>query len=190
MARWLYERSRLPAEILRRLSSEPIVLRELDDAQAAKLAVRLRDNLPSALDGLDTDELHAAMQSPCGWTAVTTLIERVWVECHETLPASLASGRANRRCVGCALGATCSRPVAVAVERSPQPRRAKLRAIGESANQSETGGRQVAVRVGKTRMTVAGSNRANGVARRNLNGSRLSTRNVNRFMSASGPKLG
>ena len=91
VARWMGERSRLPAEILRRLSAEPLVLGELDDVQAGKLAMRLRDNLPPALDGLGADELCAALQSPQGWGAVATLIERVWVECHETLPLLSAS---------------------------------------------------------------------------------------------------
>lgn len=87
VAAWLREHSRLPAGILRRLAPEPLVLRRLDQREAAQLAVRLRDNLPPALDGLSADGFHTALLSPSGWRAVAALIEQAWVDGHDPLVA-------------------------------------------------------------------------------------------------------
>ncbi len=59
-----------------------MILRPIDDEQAARLAVRLRDNLPPMLDGLGVDEFGEALRSPSGWRAVAALIERAWVDGH------------------------------------------------------------------------------------------------------------
>ena len=85
ITKWLLEHSRLPADILRRLSPEPLILHRLDREQAQRLAVRLCDNLPPSLDGLRAEEFRDALQSPHGWRAVAALIERAWVDGHDTL---------------------------------------------------------------------------------------------------------
>ena len=85
VTKWLLEHSRLPADILRRLSPEPLILHRIGPEQAQRLAVRLCDNLPPSLDGLKAEEFRDALQSPHGWRAVAALIERAWVDGHETL---------------------------------------------------------------------------------------------------------
>ena len=85
VTKWLLEHSRLPADILRRLSPEPLILHRIDREQAQRLAVRLCDNLPPSLDGLRVEEFRDALQSPHGWRAVAALIERAWVDGHDTL---------------------------------------------------------------------------------------------------------
>ena len=88
VTKWLLEHSRLPADILRRLSPEPLILHRIDREQAQRLAVRLCDNLPPSLDGLKAEEFRDALQSPHGWRAVAALIERAWVDGHDTLLVS------------------------------------------------------------------------------------------------------
>ena len=85
VAKWLLEHSRLPADILRRLAPDPLILHRIEREQADQLALRLRDGLPPSLDGLGADEFSAALQSPHGWRAVAALVERAWVEGHEHL---------------------------------------------------------------------------------------------------------
>ncbi len=95
VAKWLRQDSRLPTAILRRLSPEPLVLRPLNREQADKLAVRLCDGLPPALDGLDAAEFSDALQGPGGWRAVAAVIERAWVAAHEPMPGQEASAPAS-----------------------------------------------------------------------------------------------
>ncbi len=85
VAQWLWNDSSLPAGILRRLAPEPLVLRSLDRAEADRLAERLRDRLPSSLDGLGADEFSRALQSSSGWRAVAAVVEQAWVAGHEPL---------------------------------------------------------------------------------------------------------
>ncbi len=83
VGRWLLQHSALPADILRRLSSEPMVLNPIDRPQADRLALRLHNGLPPSLDGLSTDDFSAALQSSNGWRAVAEVIERAWVDGHD-----------------------------------------------------------------------------------------------------------
>ena len=85
VAQWLLEHSRLPADILRRLSPEPLILQPMNPAQAEKVAAGLCDNLPPSFDGLGTQELSSALQSPHGWRAAAALIEQTWVDGHQSL---------------------------------------------------------------------------------------------------------
>ncbi len=94
VGKWLLEHSTLPADILRRLSSEPMVLHPIDRPQADRLALRLHDDLPPSLDGLSTADFSAALQSSYGWRAVAEMIERAWVDGHEHLFALGTSGTA------------------------------------------------------------------------------------------------
>ena len=83
LAEWRLEHAGLPADILRRLAPEPLVLRPIAAEEAERLAVRLRDGLPPALDGLAVDELSAALQGAHGWRGVAALIEQAWVDGHQ-----------------------------------------------------------------------------------------------------------
>ena len=139
VAQWLWNDSSLPAGILRRLAPEPLVLRSLDRAEADRLAERLRDRLPSSLDGLGADEFSRALQSSSGWRAVAALVEQAWVAGHEplilaeadepSLPSPANRGAVHRTGtgrIGCA-GATRTRtwftacPAGPAARASRQP---------------------------------------------------------------------
>lgn len=83
---WLAERSEVPGDILRRVAPEPLVLRRLDEAEAARLAEVVCRSLPPALDGIESNELTAALRGPGGWRAVAHVIEQALVSGYEGLP--------------------------------------------------------------------------------------------------------
>ena len=91
LAKWLVERSGLPAGILRRLAAQPMILHGINHEQAGRLAICLRDHLPPSLDGIGVDEFSAALRSPHGWRAVAALIEQAWVEGHVGLSLPVAN---------------------------------------------------------------------------------------------------
>ena len=82
---WLAERSEVPTGILRRVASEPLILRRLDEAEAARLAEIVCRSLPPTLDGIESDELTAALRGPGGWRAVGNVIEQALVSGYEGL---------------------------------------------------------------------------------------------------------
>ena len=88
VASWLADNSGVPVGILRRLATEPLLLRRMHSEEAERLAARLHDNLPRSLDGISAEEIATALLSPHGWRAVDEIIQHALIVGYEHLPLS------------------------------------------------------------------------------------------------------